>query len=226
VTVAAGAPGDGPGTVTLSVAPNDGAGSRSGSVTIAGQTFTVTQGGAACTYAIDPTAVASVAAAGGSGTVEVTAPSGCDWTSASADAWLEVVGAGSGGGSASWTVGPNPTTAARSGTATIAGRTFTVSQLAAPCTFAISPESATSSAAPGSGALSVVTAPGCAWTATSNHPAWLTVTSGAAGTGSGLVGFAVLENGGDTERVGTLTVAGHTFTVTQRWGGDVVIIIR
>lgn len=226
VTVASGTPGDGPGTVRLSIAANAAAGSRSTTVTIAGEPFAVTQGGVSCTYAIDPTGVTSVAAGGGGGTVLVTAPAGCAWTSAASDPWIEVAGSGSGDGSASWSVAANAATAPRAGSATIAGRTFTVTQVAKPCAYSLSPSSATLGAAPGSGALSVLTSTECAWTAASNDPEWLTVTSGASGTGRGLVGFAVPENGGDVNRTGTLTVAGQTFTVTQRWGGDVIIIIQ
>src|SRR5262249_62277308 len=55
----------------------------------------------------------------------------------------------------------------------------------------------------------------CTWTATSNAPTWLTVTAGSSGTGSGTVGYAVAANLTTTPRMGTLTIAGQTFTVTQ-----------
>jgi hypothetical protein len=54
---------------------------------------------------------------------------------------------------------------------------------------------------------------GCAWTAQSNA-SWITVTSGASGTGSGSVAFSVARND-DNDRTGTLTIAGQTFTVQQ-----------
>ena len=53
----------------------------------------------------------------------------------------------------------------------------------------------------------------CAWTASSNA-SWITITSGASGTGNGRVGYLVLPNVGGS-RTGTLTVAGETFTVSQ-----------
>ena len=58
VTVIAGASGTGNGAVAFSVAANPGS-VRAGTVTVAGQTFTVTQAAAAiaCTYAISPTSV-------------------------------------------------------------------------------------------------------------------------------------------------------------------------
>jgi hypothetical protein len=61
--------------------------------------------------------------------------------------------------------------------------------------------------------VTVTTTSGCAWTAGSNAP-WLTITSGASGTGNGTVGFAAAANTG-VARTGTLTIAGQPFTVTQ-----------
>ena len=52
---------------------------------------------------------------------------------------------------------------------------------------------------------------GCAWTVASNAP-WITVTSGASGSGNGPVTFDLAANTG-ANRSGTLTIAGHTFTV-------------
>jgi Putative binding domain, N-terminal len=55
----------------------------------------------------------------------------------------------------------------------------------------------------------------CAWIATSNA-LWLHIIRGAAGIGDGEVWFWMEENGGEEDRVGTLTVAGQTVTVRQR----------
>jgi hypothetical protein len=52
-----------------------------------------------------------------------------------------------------------------------------------------------------------------AWTAQSND-SWITITSGAAGTGSGTVGFSLQANTGAV-RTGTITIEGQTFTITQ-----------
>ena len=53
---------------------------------------------------------------------------------------------------------------------------------------------------------------GCAWTATSNAT-WLTITSGASGTGNGTVGSALpRRTPRTTARTGTLTDGGQTFT--------------
>jgi hypothetical protein len=58
---------------------------------------------------------------------------------------------------------------------------------------------------------------GCGWTASSNAPAWLTITAPASGTGPHTVSYEAKRNTGPT-RTGTLTIAGLTFTVTQKAG--------
>jgi hypothetical protein len=130
LTITSGASGSGNGTVGYSVAANTGS-ARSGTLTVAGSTFTVNQDAAAsCSYSISPTS-ASPAAAATTGTVSVTAGTGCAWTATSNAAWLTITSgaSGSGNGSVGYSVAAN-TGAARSGTLTIAGSTFTVNQAA------------------------------------------------------------------------------------------------
>jgi len=118
--------------------------------------------------------------------------------------------------------------AARSGTVSIGGQTFTINQAeggAASCTYSILP---TSESSPAAGELNVDSAvdtqPGCEWTATSNA-AWITITSGSSGTGDGTVLMDVASNAG-SGRSGTVTIAGETFTVSQAGaavGGGAII---
>lgn len=91
---------------------------------------------ASCSYSISPTAQ-SFGASGGSGTVSVTAISGCAWTATSSAPFLTITSAASGTGSG--TVGYRVlgnSGAARSGPLTIAAQTFTVSQAADTSEFA------------------------------------------------------------------------------------------
>jgi hypothetical protein len=62
--------------------------------------------------------------------------------------------------------------------------------------------------------IDVKAADGCTWTASSNAD-WMHVVRGTNGSGEGEVWILIEGNRGD-ERVGTLTVAGQTVTVTQR----------
>ncbi|HEX8335451.1 MAG TPA: M36 family metallopeptidase, partial [Pyrinomonadaceae bacterium] len=85
--------------------------------------------GGTCSYSISPSS-ASVAAAGGSGTVSVTAGAGCAWTASSNASFITVTGgaSGSGNGTVSYSVASNPNSTSRTGTLTVAGKTFTVTQ--------------------------------------------------------------------------------------------------
>ncbi|MGA2435094.1 MAG: BACON domain-containing protein [Bryobacteraceae bacterium] len=67
-------------------------------------------------------------------------------------------------------------------------------------------------AAGGTGTVDV-TASACSWTASSNK-SWITITSGASGSGDGTVGFTVAANTG-AERSGSITITGNFFTVEQ-----------
>ena len=55
---------------------------------------------------------------------------------------------------------------------------------------------------------------GCAWTAASSA-SWITVTSGASGSGNGSVGYSIAANTTISSRAGIVTIAGQAFTVTQ-----------
>jgi len=66
----------------------------------------------------------------------------------------------------------------------------------------------------GIGTVDVTAPTGCPWTAVSNS-SFLTVTSGASGSGNGTVGYEVAQNSTGVPRMGTLTIAGLTFTVNQ-----------
>ena len=76
----------------------------------------------------------------------------------------------------------------------------------ASCALSISPESISIAAGGGMGSFQVTSTGSCGWTATSNA-AWLTVDSGASGSGNGTVGFTAAANTG-AQRNGTITIAG------------------
>ena len=213
LSLTSGASGSGNGSVNFTAAANTGA-ARTGTLTIAGQTFTVNQD-AACTFAIAPEQQ-TMSAAAGTATVNVTAGSGCAWTAASNAPWITVTSGatGTGGGAVQLSIAAN-TAGDRTGTATIAGRTFTVTQ-SGGCTFAVNPETLTPAAAGGATGVDITAAAGCAWTATTATP-WITITSGASGSGNGRTNFTVAANSGPP-RTGTLLVAGRTVTVNQSSG--------
>lgn len=218
IGITSGSSGNGNGTVNYLVSANFGT-ARSGSLIIAGQTFTVSQT-AGCSYSLDPTS-ASFPATGATiplqGNVRVNTTSGCTWTAQSNAAWITITQGSSGNGSGTVFYSlTNNGGSARSGTMTIAGLTFTVTQ--AGCNYSISPTSRfVSSPCQSTGSVSVIAAAGCSWTATSNAN-WLSITSGSSGVGNGTVNYSVGINGVASQRTGTLTIAGQTFTLTQGAG--------
>ena len=215
ITVTGGAAGVGTGNVTYDVAANVGP-LRVGTITAGGQTFTVTQADG-CSYLLNPTNAPAPAGGAAGQIFQVQTTASCPWTATSNDAWITVTGgaAGSGTGNVTYSVAAN-VGPLRVGTITAGGQTFTVTQ-ADGCAFLLNPASAP--APPGGAAgqiFQVETAAGCNWTATSND-AWLTITGGAAGVGTGSVTYSVAANAGP-QRVGTITAGGQTFTVTQASG--------
>ena len=133
ITVTSGSSGAGNGTVGFTVGPNSDPGQRTGTMTIAGKTFTVSQDGTNCSYSISP-ASQTLSASASTNTVNVTASAGCAWTATSNDSFLSINSgaSGSGNGTVTYTIAANSITSPRTGTLTIAGQTFTVTQSAAP----------------------------------------------------------------------------------------------
>jgi len=158
--------------------------------------------------------------AGGPGEVAVQTGAQCSWAVEGATGWVTLHSGTSvtGPGTANFTVLPNVTPEGRTKALAIAGISFTVNQSGlAPCAFSITPESKSFGDAGGSGQVHVATTAGCDWTATSNV-AWVT-TGAAKGSGPGPVSYSVAANNASTSRSGTLTVAGHTFSVAQAGEG-------
>jgi hypothetical protein len=219
ITVVSGATSTGVGTVGFSVAANPGTMTRTGTILLAGQTLTVTQTGASCGYVLS-TSTQTFSAAGGTGSVSVTVlGNGCQsWTATSHANWITVTAgvSGTGNGTVNFSVAANTGSTSRTGTITIAGQTFTVSQPSGTCSYTLSTNSQSFSATSAAGSVSVLAnGSNCGpWTVT-NQTSWVTVTSGASGTGNGTMSFLLAANTTASSRTGTLTIAGRTFTVTQ-----------
>ncbi len=229
--------GSGRGSVGYTVAPNGNASERVGAITIGGQRSVITQSGvgASCSFAISP-ASQSIGATGGSGTVAMSTQQSCRWTATSNAAWITVTsgGSGTGNGTVGFSVGAN-TGAARTGTISIGGRTFTISQAAPgapppapppppppsppppppppPCSYSVSPKEVKVGDEGGSGTFNVSAGSGCAWSAVSQE-SWISITSGGSGSGNGTVRFTAARNTGK-KRSGFLTIAGQEVKVEQ-----------
>jgi hypothetical protein len=141
VTITAGASGSGSGTVAYLVAPSLLTSARNGTLTIAGQTVTVTQAAIlpapppppppppACSYSISPPST-DLAGQATTVSVDVKTQASCDWKATSQASWLHIQGASSGTGSGAITIQVDRYNRKqeRTGTVTIADQTFTVTQ--------------------------------------------------------------------------------------------------
>lgn len=91
-----------------------------------------------------------------------------------------------------------------------------------PCSYAVNPSAGTMQTAGGKGSFGVSTAANCSWTATTAD-AWISLLAGPSGpvvasisdTGTKTVSFSAAPNPDPSARVGTITVNGAVFTLTQ-----------
>jgi hypothetical protein len=122
----------GNGHVTYLVRDNLSAAPRTGEISAANKTFTVTQEGRSapdCTFEIDPQ-FDTFDSSGGFGTINVLAPVGCAWRAETNSSWitLSAMCCDIGFGSVAYTVAPNLTGSGRSAVIRIAGKKFNVKQ--------------------------------------------------------------------------------------------------
>jgi hypothetical protein len=187
-----------------------------------GLTFVYPVTGPACTFSLSPTS-ASWGAAGGSGSATVSTQPGCAWSASSSASFLNISSgsAGTGSGTVNYSVASSSAFSSRTGTLTIAGQTFTVTQ-AAGCGYALTPSSASVPAAGGTGSVTVTTPAGCPWSAVSNA-SFANITSSTTGSGNGSISYQVSGNG-ISPRTGTLTIAAQTFTINQFGTGPIVTL--
>ena len=157
---------------------------------------------------------------GGDGVLNVTAPAGTNWTAVSNDSWIIITSgnSGTGNGIVFYSVRDNFNANFRTGSITIAHRTYLIRQDGTgtgTCNNSITPTGQSFLASGGNGTIQVMAAAGCVWNATSNA-GWLTITSDNGGQGNGTVTFSVSANASGIGRKATISVAGRTFSVKQK----------
>jgi hypothetical protein len=167
-------------------------------------------------------AAQSFAAAGGTGKIVVAAPGACSWRAAASVSWIGLGSASSatGNGSLSFTVAANVNVSPRWGKIAVGGAFAIISQAGASGWMTINPQTASVSAAGGTGEISVSTsAPDLAWGFLTNV-AWITDVECSCyqSTGPATLRYIVAVNTGP-QRSGAITVGSQAFTVTQQGGG-------
>jgi hypothetical protein len=221
--------GTGSGTVSYSVSANPQASTRSGALTIAGQTFTVTQA-AACIYTLSTPTVSALSTSG-TGTLSVTAGAGCGWTAVSNSAFINIVSgsSGSGSGSVNYSYTANGTNF-RTGTITVAGQTVTFYQFGTGPFVSLSRISLRYGATRSGGVVTAQTTSqtlrleqtggaNVSWTATSSQP-WLLVspTSG--------VGPATITVSANPAIVASPAQLGATISFTLSGAGNLAPMVN
>ena len=225
LTVAPPSGGSGNGSVTLAVGANPGTAARTLTALVGGQQVRIDQTGSpvACGFSISPASLQVTAAGGGTMvTIQNTQGTACQWSSLSSAPWINVIsGAGGiGNGTTSISVQPN-NGAARNGTVTIAGNTFSVQQDAATsgtCAFSVTPSSVAIGAEQTFVTIRVTNTQGvnCPWTATPSVT-WIGFMQGGPvinGYGSDTFQVVVGRNTGSA-RSASVDVSGHTVTINQ-----------
>ena len=211
----------GSGTVNFTVLPNAASDGRTKALTIAGATFTVTQAGQTpCVFSIAPESK-SFSDEGGTGQVQVTTASGCDWTAGSNAAWIAITSAahGNGPGAVGYSITTNNASASRSGTLTIAGRTFTVTQAGEDtpepsiCEYSVGPVTFTPCMAGGRLTATLTTQANCSWTANTSS-GWLSLPNGKSGKGAATIVIGYSDNY-DAPRDGAVMLRWPTPTAGQ-----------
>jgi hypothetical protein len=220
ITVTSGKSYTGSQTVKFTVAPSST--SRTGSLTVGSTTVTVNQTGSGCSYSVSPNGSTTFGLSGGSGSFTVTTGSSCPSTvESTATSWLTITSAASGQGSRTVSYSVAASSVSRSASIYVdqapGAASFTVTQSQnAPsggCTYSLSSYNKSFTSSGGSGSFTVSATSGCSWTAVSNYPTWLHITSGSSGSGSGTVSYTV--DSATSGRSGTITAAGQTYTVTE-----------
>jgi hypothetical protein len=206
-SITAGSSGFGSGSASFDVSANPGVATRYANITVAGQVFTVTQTG---TDVVLSPSTATVGPETSLIQFDINALSTTSWTVVPQVDWVYPLGTSSGSGAASITLAvvPNSSWQQRVGTVQVGSALLTIAQsgVANPV-YSLTPPSVTAASPGAAGAIAVSATMDAPWTVASQVP-WVTVVSGASGTGNGGVQYVVSQNPYTTDRTGTVVLTG------------------
>ncbi len=170
----------------------------------------------ACGYTLSATS-AALPATGGTTSVALSTGSGCAWTVTGRPSWLTAAAAsGVGSATLTFTATANASTSARTASLAAGGKTFTVTQAGAACSYGLSATSATVGPEGGSATATLTTGSGCSWTVT-GAPSWVTLGAGS-GVGGATLTFTASPNTSSSARSASMTVGGRSFVLNQQAG--------
>lgn len=231
MTLTSPANGSGNATINYTVAANSGA-ARSSSGQVANLKSTVylniNQAAATCTGLSSSPSYLSFTSSANSGSFTVNAPASCNWTLSNVPAWFTVSRtSGTGNATVTYSLPANTSTSSRTAYLGLAGGTVSTSVSLAQAgytpqcssnpvlsqTFINVPATATT------GSLNVTASLDCNWSVSA--PSWMSITSGASGTGNGTINYSIAANTGAARSAsGQISAPGFasTFNVSQAAG--------
>jgi Viral BACON domain len=223
----------GSGWAGYAVDRNDTGSTRSGVVYVKGSAFVVTQTAdfagsprvddPGCFNGVFPNG-ATFAGDGGTGTITVSAPSGCGWVASSDAAWVSLhATSGAGDTILEYIVAQNPTNSTRTASVSVGNATFVVAQLngtvptgggpGPSCYVAANVDYVHAQPSGGAGLIQIVTPAGCSWSLQTDSD-WIHVST-TAGSGAANVLIAVDQQSTVATRVGHISVGSITVPVVQ-----------
>ncbi len=237
VHVTSGGSGSGPGSIAVKVDPNPDGSARQSTVHVqwsgGSQDVAVRQdaGGPMSCYSGSVTAQQVAAAGSLEMAIQLALQSACSsaaptWTATTGANWIHIkTPNGSGNGTITYSVDPNPDSGARSDQVNVdwivGGLQVAVNQQGTgggtSCHYGISPTTQSVGAEGGNQSAQITADSGCAWSVSADS--WIHFTSTASGTGSGTVYYSVDANPGSSTRTGAVHLLGggstQDLTITQ-----------
>lgn len=210
------ASGTGSVSVGYTVAANPSSLERSGVVLIGGTPYSLMQQGVSCALSLSP--ISRMHGYGAAtNTVNLSEASGCAWSVVNTSAWVTVLSAFTGTGSAilTYAVAANPGTQPRATVLMVGDQAFSLSQAGTACSYRLSPASRTHGFLAATNYLTVNVASNCAWSIVNTNP-WVTLLSPASGMGSNIVSYMVAPNLTTNLRSGTITAGDAVLSLAQR----------
>jgi hypothetical protein len=120
-----------------------------------------------------------------------------------------------GSGDVHFAASANPALSPRTGTLTIAGLTYTMTQAAASCSYTLTATSASVSGGGATGASFTLSGPATCTPAPVSFASWITVDQTTFGGGAGSVTYSVQPNPLSSARTAVIQIAEQSFTITQ-----------
>lgn len=212
ITITGDTEGAGSASIAYQVAANPTVVPRTGTLTIAGLTYTVTQEGLWADVECD---TSNFGVDSDFGTIWVDTEGAGQWTATTDADWIHILTeSGNGADSVMFVVDDyTTTTQSRTGTITIAGKTVVITQQGYE--LSIDPMVADVGSNAGAGQFGVAAPIDAVWEAIADCD-WITIIGARTGIGDGVIQYTIADNLTGETRTGRIIVGGKAYTITQR----------